>query len=138
MSVTWNFNIFYFSSYLCNHLEMFIFITPLKPRLIFSEHKFFSSFSESINRQKLKWFSKSFYEVGQTSCTQIKKKKKQKNPKLFMVSKFILKWNHHILHCLRLRKKSVPAFQTAVSSTTAKNEYCFVSMAMKTVECAVL
>lgn len=37
-----------------------------------------------------------------------------------------------------IKKKKVLAFQTAGSPTTVGNEYCFVSIAMRTVECAVL
>lgn len=64
----------------------------------------FCSFSDPINRQGLKWISKLLHEGGQTSCTQIFKKN------YLWVSKFILKWNHHILHWLWLWKNNSSSF----------------------------
>lgn len=66
----------------------------------------FCSFSDPINRQGLKWISKLLHDGGQTSCTQIKKKKHN----YLWVFKFILKWNHHILHWLWLRKNNCSVF----------------------------
>lgn len=48
-----------------------------------------------------------------------------------------MKSSHSALTLIK-KKKSVLAFQTAVSPTTVGNKYCFLSIAMRTVECAVL
>lgn len=53
------------------------------------------------------------------------------------LSKFILKWNHHILHWLWLRKKIYSSFSDSCQSNHSWKWILFCDIAMRSVGCGV-